>query len=92
MKRRSPYRHPVRGHKRSGVDVKNYERGKGSKPKQKIKTRIPLKGGDFTVLIYFDRERESHPVRAKTYTEALNAGLRMIQTPEIPDQIRIRRV
>lgn len=91
MKRKSPYRHPVRRHIRSGVEVKRYDRGKGSKPKQASKTRTPLKGGDFTVLIYFDSERESHPVRAKTYTAALNAGLGMIQTPEIPDRIRIRR-
>jgi len=91
VKRRSPYRHPVRSHIRSGVEVKKYERGKGSKPKRTQRTRIPARGGDFTVIVFFDGERESHPVKAKTYTDALNSGLNRIQTPEIPQRIRIRR-
>jgi len=90
MRRKSPYRHPVKGHTRSGIKVGNYERGKGLKPRKPSKERARGRG-DFTVLLYFDSERESHPVRANTYVNALNAGLGMMQTPEIPDRIRIRR-
>jgi len=91
VKRKSPYRHPVKSHTRSGIKVSHYERGKGSKPKQPLRIRKPLNGGDFTVIVFFDGERESHPVKAKTYTDALNSGLNRIQTPEIPQRIRIRR-
>jgi len=90
MRRKSPYRHPVRSHTRSGVKVGKYERGKGPKPKPPSRTHPSMQGG-FTVSLYFDHESESHSVRAKTYVMALNAGLGMIQTSEIPDRIRIRR-
>lgn len=90
MKRKSPYRHPVRSHTRSGIHVGKYERGKGSKPKPR--RRDPSTGKKFTVIAHFGRGRESLPVRANTYSTALREGLGMIQTPEIPDRIMIRRI
>ncbi len=50
-KRRSPIRHPVRGHTREGKPVEGYQRGKGTKPQGRSKvvgtdSRIVVSAGE----------------------------------------------
>jgi len=90
--RRSPYRHPVKGHTRAGVRVSNYERGKGGKPTRRTTVRPRRGSPDYTVKLYFDVGSESHRVPATNYTDAAQQGIRSLQTPQIPRRMRIRRV
>jgi len=94
--RKSPYRHPVREYKRSdGKVVESYRRGKGEKPiKRKKVGKKPRKKGDtgFRVTLILSKLNEVYPVDSTTISGASYKGLQMLQTPEIPQAIRIRRI
>ena len=92
MPRKRPYRHPVKGHTRSGITVGHYERGKGDKPHKPTKTRKGAPGQTgYTVSILFSEGKENYNVAGGTYTGALKDGLTRIQRPEIPQRVQIRR-
>ena len=92
MTRKSPIKHLVRSHQRSGIPVGHYERGKGSKPTQRTTVRPRLGSPDYRVTLYFDVGSESHRVPATTLTDAAQQGIRSIQTPKVPRRMRIRRL
>lgn len=92
MTRKTPYRHKVSSHVRSGVKVSNYERGKGRKlvkPKHRSKKGMNV---NYSVTLYFDKGSEKHPVPGPTATAAAKQGINQIQTPEIPRRMKIERV
>ena len=92
MKRKPPYRHPVKGHTRSGIRVHRYERGKGNPPRisSRMRGSIPSNLG-YSVTLYFDKGSETHRVPARTITDAAKQGIQSIQTPSIPRRMRIKR-
>jgi len=90
--RKSPIKHNVKSHTRTGVQVSRYERGKGSRPAQRTTVRARLGSPDYRVTLYFDVGSESHRVPATTLTDAAQQGIRSIQTPSVPRRMRIRRL
>ena len=91
MTRKSPIKHEVRPHERSGITVHKYERGKGGKPSRRTVVRPRLGSPDYLVTLYFDVGSESHRFPATTLTDAAQQGIRSLQTPKIPRRMRIRR-
>lgn len=104
MKRKSPYRHKVKGHTRAGKPVHNYMRGQGDKTVAvRRKSRSRVVGGSsnhssnlseiaYDVNIYYaDYRSERYSVDAKDYPSALMGGLEQRDTIEPPKIVRMRR-
>lgn len=98
-KRKSPYRHHVRGHARAGISVHAYERGKGEKPRRKARRVTPKppkekgKGGRFGFHItYVDASHEAFDVRAPSYVRALDEGFEARTRIKEPAVIRLKRL
>ncbi|MBW2672006.1 MAG: hypothetical protein JRD89_01155 [Deltaproteobacteria bacterium] len=83
-KRKSPYRHKVRAHKRKGRPVRSYERGKGPKPRDKTRSRrrasalrparrstIVKRRRGYEVEIYLPDGVEEVPVDSPDHVSAL---------------------
>lgn len=94
--RKSPYKHKVRAHKRKGIPVRQYERGKGKKPKERPPLRrktAQMNGSTYrVVLIYPERERETLTLTGRNYVEVINPALQSRSRLEGPRQVRIRRL
>lgn len=94
-KRKSPYKHPVKEHRRKGNPVRNYERGKGNQVVKARRSRVV--GGssnpsEFDVsLYYYDNKRENVEVSAKNYSKALGSGLERRDAVSPVHIIRVRR-
>jgi hypothetical protein len=86
LPRKSPFRHKVRKHVRSGINVHQYERGKGKKPvERKVIGRIVPSQVSFRVLV----DGRSYPIKAVTFASALDIGL--LKTTKVPTHVRITR-
>ncbi len=70
LTRKAPYRHPVKQHRRQGVLVHHYERGKGKAPRETIGSRS-LSGGRWRVA----RGGESVTLPASNIVDALRKGI-----------------
>ena len=91
MTRKSPYHHPVKAHERAGVQVSDYERGKGSKPK--VRTHVKPsrgRGAPYRITVYHGDGSETYEVDAGNYTTALIGGLSQAQGAGAPTHVRIR--
>lgn len=92
MARKSPYRHDVSGYRRyDGVQVTQYQRGKGSKPREMRTTRIPHNSGTkYSITFRFpDGETETYNASG-TLTNAVREALSMIQRPMVPKSLTWR--
>jgi len=96
-KRKSPYRHKVREHKRKGRPVRSYVRGKGEKPH---KDRAYLVGeSKYSVkVVYPDHTSEYVQVppigRAKlpfAFRKALDVGIELRRYIKQPVIVSVRR-
>ena len=96
MTRKTAYRHPVSHHVRAGVQVHDYERGKG-KPKpparsESLRTKAS-QGSKYNVAFYFsDGTREAYDVNGGTLTGAVGEALPRIQRPMVPVHAQVRRL
>ena len=95
MPRKTPYKHPVKKHKRKGKPVNKYERGKGDKAKNQRKSRVV--GGNpsssaFDVTVNYVGSAEVLNVDARNYLGALDRGLETRDKIERPTSIRMRMV
>jgi len=103
-KRKSPYRHRVREHKRQGHPVHSYERGKGDKPtlskKRRLSTyvrkeKVPSpksKSTSFNVKVeYPDYSFETFDVVAPSFVHALDRGIEERKQLKIPIIVAMRR-
>jgi len=92
--RKSPYKHNVSGHFRSGKFIDNYDRGKGRKPAEPAR-RPSLGHGSpdtgFKVTFYYKEGRAVQPVKAGTFTEAVIQGFQVLNPPSPPRRVSIRR-
>jgi len=93
MTRKSPIRHPVSSYtKYDGTRVDNYERGKGTRPRERrTKPNIRDPGVEYNVTLFFDEGSESHKIDGGSLTEAAYDGLKRMQKPSVPRRIRIKR-
>jgi len=93
MTRKSPIRHPVSSYtKYDGTRVDNYERGKGTRPRERrAKPQIRGKGVEYNVTLFFDEGSESHKIDGGSLTDAAYGGLRLMQKPSVPRRMRIKR-
>ena len=95
MTRKTPYRHPVKGHYRQEKWIEHFERGKGDKPSQSkaVKSLSRKKGLQVNVSYFFpDGPRETYNVAASNPTDAIRESTPRIQQPKIPIRAQIRRV
>ena len=91
MKRKRPYRHPVKSHVRSGNKVTNYERGKGNKPRGSSKRSLGRGGVNYSVQVFYPSGSETHSVGGATYVGALKSGLTRLETEDAPIRVHLRR-
>jgi hypothetical protein len=100
-KRKTPYKHHVRGHKRAGFSVRSYERGKGDKPAPSRKARqkrfVPKetgkKKGKFEFYVtYVDGSKEFVDVDASSYPQALDAGFSARNSVKAASVVRLKRL
>ena len=91
MRRKHPYRHPVKSHVRSGNRVTNYERGKGSKPRGSSKNSLGRGGVNYSVQVFYPSGSETHSVGGATYVGALKSGLTRLETEATPIRVYIKR-
>lgn len=90
MTRKSPVKHKVKSHTRSGIAVKNYERGKGKRVEKEKTMHITANIG-YNVSFWFSNgSRETFNLPEKTIGSALRAGISKIQQPLIPVRAQIR--
>lgn len=94
-KRKTPYKHPVKTHKRRGKTVNKYERGKGDKVNKARRSRVV--GGnpsslEYAVTVTYIGSSEQLSVDARNYLGALDMGLENRDKIERPTSIRIRMV
>ncbi len=88
--RKTPYRHPVSGHTRSGKFVDHYVRGKGKKPVIGDSfTHLSARSG-FKVTLYYGERKEIRSVQAGTFTEAITAAF--MQNGGEPSRVKVRRL
>ena len=101
MRRKSPYRHDVREHKRSGKNgaypVHKYKRGKGDEPPHNPRRRRVVggmnPGGLFDVSVFYVGEAsERFSVDAKDYGGALGEGIESRDKSLPPETIKLRKV
>lgn len=92
--RKSPVEHKVTSHYREGKWVDRYTRGHGKKPSTRGLGRMAKTGTDnrFNVTLYYVEGRESHPVQAGNYTEAVMDGFGQAEGGEMPRRVRVRRL
>lgn len=106
-KRKTPYKHDVKSHTRSGRTVKSYVRGMGEKAVRAMKKRAAKrvaervvtvkkkdvsKTNNFTVRVeYVDKSYEHVDVNAPDYINALDGGIDGRKIPKELAVIRIRR-
>lgn len=89
MTRKSPYRHPVRNHIRSGVQVGKYIRGQG---KPSIETPIQNQHHNslwFVQWSFRDEKDEVITVNANTATNAVRKAMGIFRTPKIPYKCKV---
>ena len=90
LTRKSPYRHPVRQHKKSnGTVVHKYERGKGKKaePPRKVIAAVPTrKTSRFTVTV----NDQTYRINEDSIPAAIEAALQ--KYPGTPKVIKVRGV
>lgn len=91
MTRKTPYKHPVKNHVRSGAKVRNYERGKGKKPKVFSIKRQGRGGVNYGVQIFHAGGSERYNVAAGTYVGALKTGLNYLQDEGAPYRVHLTR-
>ena len=96
MKRKSPIKHHVRSHTRSGNPVHDYDRGHGEHPPKlsnpHIKSGNKQEIKNYQVIIkYTNLPTESFPVKSKNYPQAIELGLlsRLHITP--PYKLDVRK-
>ena len=94
-KRKTPYKHPVSAHTRSGKPITNYVRGKGDKPTKSRRSRVvgesPL-SSEFDVTVSYISTSEKIPVEAKNYIIAFGRGVELREKTEDPVRVKIRMV
>ena len=90
-RRKSPYRHPVKSHVRSGNRVTNYERGKGKKAGNPSPSRGGGGGVRYSVQVFYPSGSEAHNVGSSTYVGALKSGLNRLETEDAPIRVHLRR-
>ena len=92
MPRKSPYKHKVRNHIRSGKPVINYQRGKGEQKKiNNIIKNYSHGGGSYNVSIFYDSGSEKLTIPAVTPISALDMGIELRKQSNIPKRLVIRR-
>jgi len=91
MTRKTPYKHPVKTHIRSGAKVRNYERGKGRKSKDSSLKRLGGGGVNYRVQVFYPSGSESHNVGGVTYVGALKSGLTYLQAEGAPYRVHLKR-
>ncbi len=96
--RKTPYKHPVKEHKRKGKPVQKYERGKGDQAKKNSKRRSRVVGGSrnparsiYDITVIYVGASERLEVDAKNYIGALDSGLADRDEIETPKMVRMRR-
>ena len=93
--RKSPYKHPVNSHVRSGKPVTNYVRGKGD---QVIKPRSSRVVGDnpssspYDVTVNYVSSSEKIHVDAKDNVRAFDSGMVSREKTDTPMSVKIRMV
>ena len=90
-RRKSPYRHPVKSHVRSGNTVTNYVRGKGKKAGNPSPSRAGGGGVKYRVQIFYPSGSESYGVEGTTYVGALKSGLTHLETDATPSRVHLKR-
>ena len=90
-RRKGPYRHPVKSHVRSGNRVRNYERGKGNKPRGSSKNSLGRGGVNYRVQVFYPGGSETHSVGGSTYVGALKSGLTHLETDATPSRVHLKR-
>lgn len=93
MKRKTPIKHVVKPHTRSGVTVHKYERGKGNPPKQSRDMRTSLHGSNAYNITFFFPSGGSETYNASgTVSGAVRSAVARIQRPEVPHRAQVRRL
>ena len=82
MKRKSPYRHKVREHKRQDIPISSYMRGNG--PKGTLRHKV-VKGSfqKFNVTAYYPGEVRDLELKGADWQEALAKIPRLSETTEV---------
>ena len=96
-KRKSPYKHTVKDHIRSGRQVKNYLRGKGNKTA--VTKKFSLGSSPYIVKVtYLDRSSETVDVSPSkkrdvttVFRNALNIGVELRRYIKPPIIVSVRR-
>jgi len=87
--RKTPVRHKVRDHTRSGVHVRHYERGSGKT--MKLTKTSGVRSPRFMVVISDSNKRGTLSIIAPSIPEAVDRGLDKT-TVDSPVRIIVRRV
>lgn len=91
--RKSPYKHPVKSHIRSGRKVHNYIRGRGEKPTKLADPRISFKKPSpkpptkFTVSIKYLKSRETFQVDASSHDNAIKIAMAKRKSIKSPKEV-----
>ena len=92
MTRKTPYKHPIHSHTRSGVTVQKYERGRGRPSPRAQPLNMKQHGSaQYNVTFYFSEGSETYNVGGGTLTGSLREAIPRIQRPEVPQHAQIRR-
>jgi len=91
MTRKSPYKHPVKSHVRSGMKVKKYERGQGNRPNNSTSREVGRGGVNYGVQVFYPGGSESYSVEGATYVGALKSGLVRMKAEAAPYRVHLKR-
>ena len=91
--RKSPFKHHVKSHIRSGKRVHDYDRGKGKQPKKlanPMMNKTKKSDTNHTVIIKYNKSSsEKIQVNAKNHPNAIDKALNMRKSTEFPMLIEV---
>ena len=91
MRRKTPFKHPVSGHYRSGKWIDKYQRGQGKASKGVSHRRSKVTTGYSITFTFPDGSTETYK-HSGTATGALRAAISDIQRPMFPKRAVLRRL
>ena len=96
MTRKSPYKHPVSAHTRSGKPVTNYVRGKGDQVIKQRSSRVvggnPSSSPYDVTISYPSSSEKVHVDDAKDNVGAFDNSMVSREKTEVPMSVRMRMV
>ena len=91
--RKTPVKHPVKGHYRDGKFIERYTRGKGEKAKAASRRESRMRGAGYSVAwLYPGGEKEAYKVSLGNPVEAAREATGLVSLGELPYKLVIRRL